>query len=78
MYGSRRSGYAPTVEREVQHEPLVLEGEDAPPHLPAPPLDPYTPEPVARKGEYRAWDVMAYAWIPIAIVVAIILYAAIT
>ena len=63
-------------EREVQHEPQVLEGEDASPRQPAPPLDPYTPEPGERPGERKAFAVMRLAWIPIAIVVAIVVYAA--
>ena len=32
-------------EREVQHEPQVLEGDDELPRQPAPPTDPFTPEP---------------------------------
>jgi len=64
-------------EREVQHEPQVLEGEDELPRQPAPPLDPYTPEPGPRPGEQRAFRVMLLAFIPIAIVLGIIVYAAI-
>jgi hypothetical protein len=63
------------TEREVQHDPQVLEGEDELPRQPAPPLDPYTPEPSPRPGERRAWATMRLALIPIAIVVAILLYA---
>ena len=63
-------------EREVQHEPQVLQGEDDVPRQPAPPLDPYTPEPHPRPGERRAWRVMRLALIPIAIAVAIVIYAA--
>jgi hypothetical protein len=62
-------------EREVQHEPQVLEGEDELPRQPAPPLDPYTPEPGPGAGEGRAFGVMRLAWIVIAIVVAIVLVA---
>jgi len=62
-------------EREVQHEPQVLEGEDELPRQPAPPLDPYTPEPAPRAGERRAWNVMRLAWIAVAIAVAIVLIA---
>ena len=65
------------TEREVQHEPQVLEGEDELPRQPAPQLDPYTPEPGARPGERRAFAAMRLALIPIAIVVAIVVYAAI-
>lgn len=65
------------TEREVQHEPQVLEGEDELPRQPAPPLDPYTPEPGPRPGERRAFGVMRLSWIVVAIVVAIVVYAAV-
>jgi hypothetical protein len=64
------------TEREVQHDPQVLEGEDEFPREPAPPLDPYTPEPGPRAGERRAFRVMRLSWIVIAILVAIVVYAA--
>ena len=63
-------------EHEVQHDPQVLEGEDELPRQPAPPLDPYTPEPGPTPGDRRAFRVIRLSWIPIAIVVAIVLYAA--
>ncbi len=63
------------TEREVQHDPQVLEGEDESPRQPASPLDPYTPEPGPGPGEQRAFKVMRLAWIVIAIVVAIVLLA---
>jgi hypothetical protein len=63
------------TEREVQHDPQVLEGEDELPRQPAPPLDPFTPEPGPGPGERRAFGVMRLAWIVIAIVVAIVLIA---
>jgi hypothetical protein len=62
-------------EREVQHEPQVLEGDDEFPREPAEPLDPYTPEPGPRPGERRAFGVLRLAWIVVAIVVAIVLIA---
>jgi hypothetical protein len=62
-------------EREVQHEPQVLQGDDELPRQPAPPLDPFTPEPGPGPGERRAFHVMRYAWIAVGIVVAIVLYA---
>ena len=62
-------------EREIQHDPQVLEGEDELPRQPAPPIDPYTPEPGPGPGERRAFGVMRLAWIPIAIAVAIVLIA---
>jgi len=61
---------------EVQHDPQVLEGEDESPRQPAPPLDPYTPDPGPGPGERRAYGVLRLAWIPIAIAVAIVLFAA--
>jgi hypothetical protein len=64
-----------TEEREVQHDPQVLEGEDDLPRQPAPPLDPFTPEPGPGPGERRAFRVMRLAWIAVAIVVAIVLIA---
>ena len=62
-------------ERLVQDEPEVLEGEDDVPRQPAPPRDPYTPEPGIRPGERKAFGVMRLAWIPIVIVLAIIVWA---
>jgi hypothetical protein len=64
------------TEREIQHDPQVLEGDDESPRQPAPPLDPYTPEPGPAPGERRAFNVMRVAWIPVAIVVAIVVFAA--
>ena len=63
------------TEREVQHDPQVLEGEDELPRQPASELDPYTPEPGPRPGEQRAFNVLWLAWAAIAVVVAIVLYA---
>ena len=65
-----------TDERQVQDDPVVLEGEDELPRQPAPPLDPYTPEPGPRPGEKRAFQVMRLAAIALLIVVAIIVWAA--
>jgi hypothetical protein len=63
------------TEREVQHDPQVLEGDDESPHQPASPLDPYTPEPGPGPGEARPFRVLRLAWIVVAIVVAIVLTA---
>jgi hypothetical protein len=63
-------------EREVQHDPQVLEGEDELPRQPAPPRDPYTPEPGPGPGERRAFGVMRLALIVVGILIAIVLYAA--
>lgn len=63
--------------REVEHEPQVLEGDDEVLRQPASPIDPYTPETHARPGERRAWGVMRLAWIPILVVVALVIFAAV-
>jgi len=64
------------TEREVQHDPQVLEGEDELPRQPAPPLDPYTPEPGPGPGEKWAFKVMRLALIVVAIAVGVVVYAA--
>jgi hypothetical protein len=66
-----------TDEREVQHEPQVLEGEDDVPRQPAPPLDPYTPEPGPGPGEGRAFGVMRLAVVLVLVVVVVIVVVAI-
>jgi hypothetical protein len=63
-------------EREVQHEPQVLEGEDELPRQPTAQRDPFVPEPGPRPGEGRAFRVMRLAWIPLLIAVAIVIWAA--
>lgn len=63
------------TEREVQHEPQVIEGDDELPRQPASPLDPYTPEPGPGPGEGRAFRVMRLAWLALAIGAVIVLYA---
>jgi hypothetical protein len=63
-------------EREVQHEPQVLTGEDELPRQPAPPLDPYTPEPGPGPGEGRAFRTLWLALIPLLVAIAIVVIAA--
>jgi hypothetical protein len=63
-------------EIEVQHEPQVLQGDDDLPRQPSSHRDPFVPEPYARPGERRAWRTMRLALVPIAIVVAIVVIAA--
>ena len=63
-------------EREVQHEPQVLEGEDDLPRQPSPPLDPFTPEPGPAPGEQRAFRILRLAFVPLLIAVAIVIWAA--
>lgn len=62
-------------EHVVDPEAGVIEGEDEIPRQPAPPLDPYTPEPGPGPGEQRAFNVMRLAWIPILIAVVLIVIA---
>ena len=65
-------------ERLVQPDPgEVIQGDDEIPRQPAPPLDPYTPEPHVRPGERRAWASMRWAWLPLLVIVALIVYAAV-
>lgn len=64
-------------EREhiVDPEAGVIEGEDEVPRQPAPPLDPYTPEPGPGPGENRAFNVLRLAWIPIVVAIVVIIIA---
>jgi hypothetical protein len=62
-------------ERHVDTDPEVLQGDDEIPRQPAPPIDPYTPEPGPGPGEQRAVRVMRWAWVPIVIAVVLILLA---
>ena len=62
-------------ERIVEPQPPVLAGEDEIPRQPAPPLDPYTPEPGPGPGEQRAFNVMRWAWVPIVIGALLIVIA---
>lgn len=64
-------------EELVQPEPEVLSGEDELPRSPGPAADPFTPEPGPRSGEQRAFKTMRLALIAVAIVVAVVIYAAI-
>ena len=57
--------------------PGVLTGDDDVPRQPAPKRDPFVPEPAPRPGERRAWRVMRLAWIVVAVVVGIVIYAAV-
>jgi hypothetical protein len=66
----------PEAVRADLQPPQVIEGEDDVPRQPAPLADPITPEPGPRPGEERAFRVLPLAWIPVAIVVAIVIWAA--
>jgi hypothetical protein len=63
-------------EHVVDPEAGVIEGEDDFPREPAPPLDPYTPEPGPGPGEGRAFSVLRWAWFPVVIGIGLVLYAA--
>ncbi len=63
--------------RDVQTDPVVVEGDDESHVEPAPPLDPYTPEPGARPGERRAFNVLALTFVALAVVAGIIIWAAV-
>ena len=62
-------------EREIQHDPQVLEGEDDVPRQPASDRDPFVPEPGPRAGERRAFRILPFAWILLAIVVGFVVWA---
>ena len=62
---------------EVEAEPLVVEGEDDLPRQPTSHRDPFVPEPGPRPGERRAFRVMLWSLLPIAIVVGIVIWAAV-
>ncbi len=63
-------------EREVQHDPQVLEGEDDVPRQPTSQRDPFVPEPGPRPGEGRAFAWMRWAWLPLLIGVGVVVWAA--
>ena len=60
----------------VDPEAGVIEGDDEIPRQPAPPLDPYTPEPGPRPGDVRAFGLLRWAWFPLLIGLGIVVYAA--
>jgi hypothetical protein len=62
------------MEREVQHDPQLLEGEDELPRQPTTTSDPYTPE-LPGPGERRAFRLLPLVWIVVLVLAGIILYA---
>ena len=65
-----------TEERKVQDDPVVLEGEDEPPREPAPPIEPYTPNPGPVRGARKAFTVLRVAWAVVVIMFAVVIWAA--
>ena len=59
----------------VEPEASVMGGDDELPRQPAPPLDPYTPEPGPGPGERRAFNVLRWAWVPIVVGALLIVIA---
>jgi len=76
--GAGPGTYPSMEEREVQHDPQVIEGEDDIPRQPSMSKDPYTPEPGPSDGERRAFRLLPLVWIVVAILAGIILYAVFT
>jgi hypothetical protein len=56
------------MEREVQHEPQVLEGDDEIPHQPADRAE-YTPASASGRGRTALWIALALVLAVIAVVV---------
>ena len=73
---SQRGTCQNVTERYVDRDPDVLEGEDDIPRQPAPPRDPYTPEPGPRTGTRRAFRALWLAVVVVAALVGLLLYAA--
>jgi hypothetical protein len=66
-----------TEERPIQDDPVVLQGEDELPRQPAPPLDPYTPEPGPGPGERRPFLILSATLIVLAVLLALGIWAAV-
>lgn len=62
-------------EREVEHEPQVIEGEDELPRQPSLERDPFVPEPGPRLGERRAFLVLRWAWLPLVVAIGVVVWA---
>jgi hypothetical protein len=71
VHAGRTQG-SPPLGPEVMDEP-----DDGVLRQPSAPLDPYTPEPGPRAGELRAFRVMRWAWVPIIVAVAILVWVAV-
>ena len=63
--------------REVQSDPVVMEGDDEAHVEPAPPVEPYTPEPGPRPGERRAFRVLPLTFVALAIDVGLLIWVAV-
>ena len=72
----RETAEDPQTSDAPELPPPILDEEDDVPRQPAPPIDPYTPEPGPRPGERRAFQVMRLAVIPVVIALALVVWAA--
>ena len=61
-------------EREVQDEPQVLEGDDDLPRQPPTTQDAYRPHFRDRQPWAARWKILLWAWIPVALIVAAIVW----
>jgi hypothetical protein len=63
------------TERPVQHDPDVVEGDDEPPRPPETTRDPYVPHMQDRQGWASRSRVILWAWVPVVVVVALVVWA---
>ena len=63
-------------EVDDRRDSIVVEGDDADHVLPPTELDPYTPEPGARPGDRKAFNLLWAAIAIVLLVVALVVYAA--
>ena len=62
-------------ERQVQHDPDVLEGDDELPRLPETTRDPYVPHMEDRQSWASRGRIFVWAWIPVVLIVFGVVYA---
>lgn len=63
------------TERQLQHDPDVLEGDDELPRLPETTRDPYVPHMADRQGWASRGKILVWAWIPVVLIVFGVVYA---
>ncbi|HET8608028.1 MAG TPA: hypothetical protein VFL66_13495 [Gaiellaceae bacterium] len=59
----------------VQHDPEVLEGEDELPRMPETTSDPYVPHLRDRQSWASRGRILLWAWIPVVVIVAAVVWA---